>query len=396
MQRFLKFSQLKRKFDIPDEKQPAEQVASEEAMKERNERERLEELVDEVKSVTIVSDTKKRKVDRQLPIEGKASVVLPPIEARKYKPNSAARAAGAGAAGILFTATYDDASVLGKVLGKMDKFTNAYSLIFTNTGLESMFMERSRAMAIEVNVPKGSFARYTTLAERAIEFVVTAKAMKNFGDLCEQGSTLTFTYDQCGAESEPLELKLYPADGDVRSTQVVRLTLPAQTTDEPAIVPDDVYQFAVRMSSKLFLKNVRACARESQNICLSLTGDSFDLIAVAGESEHMLLLPIAVQQNDAPDAELGEKSCIVWRVGGTQGVTEMAMHNYRLSSAFLESAAALGAVPQCSEVILRIGVSARANDKYDEVPLHMRFPVCAGKPDAFDVNVWLASKQPED
>jgi hypothetical protein len=50
-------------------------------------------------------------------------------------------------------------------------------------------------------------------------------------------------------------------------------------------------------------------------------------------------------------------------------------------------------------VVLRIGVSPRDvdhADKYDEVPLHMRFPICTGKPDAFDVNVWLASKQPED
>ena len=374
MFRFLKKSQLVKRDSSELER------SVEEDLREATEKERLDEELQEVREARA---PKKRKV------ESERVVVLPPMLARNERqPGGKPKPAG-----VVFSATYDDAPALGKTLAKLEKLTKSYTLLFTERGLGVTVLERSRVMLVTVDVPCASFARYTSLAEGAVTFVVSANTIKQLGAQCEALHTLTFSYDQCALASEPLHLMLYPHDGDPKTNPVVRLTLPPLQLDDPVGAMADHYQYRVRMSAALFHKTVVALARASDTITLMLSADAFEMAALSGESQHTLSYHISTQKDAAA---LTDKTCTIERIAASESrVTMSQLRNYRLSAAYLESAASFGATGG-DEVVLRLGVLFYDDTHYDEQPLHLHFPLRAASLAPFSVDVYIAAKVNEE
>lgn len=341
---------------------------------EEYEREVRDAVLETREIVAVVKSTsKKRKTVDDTP---PAPVALPPVpEREKDKPP-----------GKMFAATYDDAATLGKTLAKLEKFTKTYAIRFTKLGMNINFMDRSQVLMVTVDIPLTSFARYQDLVSRAIEFAISSLAVKRFGDLCEAGNTLSFAYDQCGLDKEVLRLMLNPSEG---TGQTITMRIPPMNLDEAPGEANDCYQYRVRLSSKVFWKNIQALIKESSTICLKLSNEMLTMSSQSNESQHGLTYTTTAASNEA---EYGDNNCLIERLEGADPKIKMSdLRAYQLSAAFLQSTAAFGNVPHCSEVVLRLGVQLY-DGAYIEEPLHASFPMRTGTPGAFKVDVWIAAK----
>lgn len=355
------------------------------------------------------SNSKKRK---STATTATRAVVVPAVPPR----NATLAGGGKKPAGVVFCATYDDAAVLGKTLGKLEKFTSSYNMVFTDEGLEINFIDNSHVMMVRVTVPAHSFVQYVDLVQPFTHGVM-AKEVKQFGDLCKKKHTLSYTRELCGIDDLPLGMRLMPADGRVTRHQEVREEFKPEKIDELVVAPKDPYQYKVRLPAKLFYENVHALARRSGTICLMLSKEAFEMIGVAETNMHHLSYHIPVSQciegkNDTDDraaeqqAEEGddeddeEPECgVITRIGDRNSRITMAQfRNYRLSAVYLESAASFGNTNNCKYVVLRMGVTLRDDGSglQDEEPLHMCFHMRAGAPQgAFDVDMWICAKANE-
>lgn len=347
-------------------------------LQEKTEREFRDDKIDNV--VVAVQRGKKRK-----PAEA-AEVVVPPVMERitthrdgTEKPN-----------GIVFAATYDDANVLGKTLGKLEKFVDDYMLFFNQDGMEISFLDRSHVMFVVLKMPRGSFARYDDLVQPSIDFIVTAKALQQFGRLCKPQHTFTFMYDQCSLADEALYLLLYPNDGNLRAGQKIELTLPSRELEEPVVSPVDIYQYSVRMNAKNFAENVRALREQSDTISMALTASHLAMMTKSSDNLHKLTMFV---ENQADDGQLDEASCVIKRlVPASVCVGFENFSNYLIGAKYLESAASFGNVSDCADVELRFGVVDNGGGELESGPLHLRFTMRSGTRSTFLVDVYIAPK----
>lgn len=382
----------------------------------RNEQERMEEMFEALQSeretpkrsapapsTTTLVDEEPSKQQQKKRKRGAADkvVVAPDILPR----NQFLSGGGKKPAGVVFCATYDDASVLGKTIGKLHNFTDSYNMVFTDDGLEINFIDNSNVMMVRLVVPASSFLQYVDLTTPFTHGVMAAE-LKKFGDMCKKKHTLSYTRDQCGIESEPLMMRLMPADGRTKQQQEIREVFKPQHVNEEMVAPADPYQYKVRLPAKLFHDNIVAIVRRSTTVCLMLSKEAFEMIGVAETDLHPLSMHIPVKQciegeeddeaqevdEDADEDE--EDECgIITRIGDRQSRVTMAQfRNYRLSATYLESAASFGGT-HCKYVTLRMGVTMRDDGTglQDEEPLHISFHMRPeAEQGAFNFDVWIA------
>ena len=309
--------------------------------------------------------------------------VVPPLRARsKTLANGQLRPPG-----IVFAATYDNASAIGKALSKMDTFTSDYNMVFNADGLDISFMDRSHVQMIAMHVPRTSFIRYENLG-KALDFPVAASSVNQFGRLCSDIYTLTFSYDQCPNSNEPLQLMLYPADGDRLSAQIVYRSIETKHLEIDSVASIELAQYEVEMSAKQFYKNVVSLGIDKGPIRLRLKKEGFEMTSetVSG---------LIIQTFDVPTADVvSGAACTIKRVGDPAAPFKLEQFGgFLFAAKFLEGVSTFCAL--CKTVRIRFGLVKDTGDgSIAEAPLHLVYPVRSDERGPFDINVWLALINP--
>lgn len=350
--------------------------------------ERAEELAAKLANPIVVDTKKSRKRARET-----AALFVPPLIEHKNSDNKAS----ANAASMVFGATYDEANALATTLAKLAKFTKTYIIMFNEDGLDVSFMY-NQVMYISLTVPAASFVpkSYRNLVEKALRLAVTSAALKQFASLCSSDCTLSFMYDQTSFDSEPLQLLLFPNDGDEKRRQKILFKTPTLDLDEEALRPCDNYQYEIHVAGTLFDRNVKALRLQSDTLCISLTDQTLSMASVASNGTHTLTFDITVGDG-------GGETCTVKRLEqpkreGVPKITMRHMRSYKLSAPYLESMTAFGNQSCCTDVMMRMGVRQHADNPalWEEEPLHMRFTMRGDTTASYTVEGWLATKINEE
>lgn len=361
-------------------------TVSDDVLQAKLEEERAEERA---AAQPIVIDKKK---SRKRALEA-VEIFTPPLVEHKNSDTAASR----DAASMVFGATYDDASALTTTLAKLHKFTKTYQMMFNADGLEISFMY-NQVMYIMLKVPSTSFVpeSYRNLVESALRLAITSAAMKQFAALSASDYTLSFMYDQTSFDNEPLQLLLFPNDGDETKRQRILFKLPTLDHDEEAVQPADHYQYEIHIAGGLFDKNVKALRLQSDTVCISLSEKSMKMASVASNGTHTLTFEIRVGSG------AGE-TCTVKRLPsvkreGVPQITMKHMRSYKLSAPYLESMTAFGNQACCTDVMIRMGVRQDPSNptSWEEEPLHMQFTMRGDTTAPYTVEGWLATKINED
>jgi hypothetical protein len=315
-------------------------------------------------------------------IEVRSPVVPPPIPPRN---GSLLGGRQQKPPGIVFSACYDDSSVIGRILSKVENLSSEFTLLFTRAGLTITLLDTSHVTLLAVNVPAESFLQYANLQSKPISFTVNSKAWCRFAKTCQSDRTLTFVYDQCTLDSEPLHLMLFPPSGSGQSSY---RRLSPMATDDGIVQPNSEYQYEVCVSSRQFFKNVANLGTEDDTVRLRLSAAAFELAALSPGGEQIAFHSIPV--SDAPS----DGYCTIKRIGSAVSDADLAQFaNFRMSAVYLLSACAFGNNSECDWLTLRFGVTVGEGGECVEEPLYLRFPVRQGsEKGAFDVQLWVAPK----
>jgi hypothetical protein len=252
--------------------------------------------------------------------------------------------------GIVFSACYDDSSVIGRILSKVENLSSEFTLLFTRAGLTITLLDTSHVTLLAVNVPAESFLQYANLQSKPISFTVNSKAWCRFAKICQSDRTLTFVYDQCTLDSEPLHLMLFPPSGSGQSSYVSPMAI-----DDGIVQPNSEYQYEVCVSSRQFFKNVANLGTEDDTVRLRLSAAAFELAALSPGGEQIAFHSIPV--GDAPS----DGCCTIKRIGSAASNADLAQFaNFRMSAVYLLSACAFGNNSECDWLTLRFGVTVGA------------------------------------
>lgn len=355
-----------------------------ETQDDRMRRARAEEeaiLAPVILQTTLVSgeaNTKRRRVEKNETVDAEP----PPLPSRAELEDVGE------SVGSLFSATYGNAALLGKTLGRLKKFVDTVPLLFNKNGLEICFLDRSRVTQPSILLPTSAFARYEGLVARKIAINVPAQTLLKFATMCTPQHSLTFMYDQRGDKSAKLHMMLYPRDLNLRNEQMVRTTVPAVEGNQNPIAPNENYQYAVTVSPSNFALNVKRMEAESTTVRLVLGTNAFDLAAVNDQGKDTLMLNTTCV---ATADEMTSKTCMIACIGPTPQITTAELSNYRVSAVYLSSIATFGDLPECRSLVLRFGGVRRPDGSVAEQPLHLRFDIGEGQM-AYHIDCWLATR----
>lgn len=294
--------------------------------------------------------------------------------------------------GIVFSACYDDSTVLGRILSKVESLSSEFTFLFTRAGLTITLLDTSHVTLLAVTVPVDSFLQYANLQSKPISFTVNSKAWCRFAKICQSDRTLTFMYDQCSLDSEPLHLMLFPADGKANSGQSSYRRMSPLNTDDGIVEPNSPYQYEVCVSARQFFKNVANLGMEDDTVRLRLSSTAFELAALTPGGDQIGFHSIPVADEPSDDC------CTLKRIGDPASKVSLEQFaNFRMSAVYLAQACAFGNNSECQWLTLRFGVTVGPGGICAEEPLYLRFPVRQGSPKgSFDVQLWVAPKLDEN
>lgn len=328
----------------------------------------------------------------------KTGPVIAPDLTNKLQENPRTAGNAERKAGIRFQATYENSAALAKTLGKIEVYTEYFTLLFTQNGLEVMYQDTSKILTIRILIPKKSFVKYENLAAKTFSFVVKSSQIKRLADMCTANKTISFYRNQNGNKTEPMHVYLVPLDGNFKSGTTIRMTLRPLDEDCNDMQPPMRFQYRVVMAATEFRGRVVDVAKNSVDMRMMLTGDSLDISAIDDDGTADIFFSIPARMTTLNDA-LQNNCCFIEHIAIREdaGISFKVLNNFRFMCAAVESFTrfAQNGV-QCSVIELRFGLLTNLSTGIkEEAPMYALYTLQEATA-PFTVEIWLAPKDERD
>lgn len=239
-----------------------------------------------------------------------------------------------------FRAVFENAKVLGDVLGALAALSSMFPITFTPDGITVRLVDSSNVIYFVVKIPRDALLVYENAYATATTVVVSSVAFQTRKSQFVPTSTMTFAFQTAPADARDLIVQIYPASGVARDGIVSRFTVPlsdAKCETLPEALDATWYQCEITIALALLLRTI-ACFKASMgSLALTVTDHSLDFAGRCDENSGQTL-QVSFVSGDAPaESLLAERPHNCHRASLTDG-PEPHIVNYRLSLMYLRRA----------------------------------------------------------
>jgi hypothetical protein len=179
-----------------------------------------------------------------------------------------------------FRAVFENAKVIGDVLGSLAGLASMFPITFEPSGMSVRLLDGANVIYFVVSIPASSFLVYENMRDSKTTIVVSSTAFQSRKSQFSVKSTLTFAFQTVLREAQKLFVQLYPRSGEARDGLVTRFDVPLSDAEYDTLQERDDsedYQYQVTISHALLMQIVGYFKVSMGEVAFTVTAHSLDL-----------------------------------------------------------------------------------------------------------------------